>query len=345
MLKKTVNFFKGAEAIKPSAFMITGFFLLFTLPVFSQDTSHNIAEKLYDSGQESFSRGDTDKAISFYERSIEADPDFSPAYKALGEATIAANGQPNDIVWLFEQAAILDPKNPERYTDLCRVYFQSQKNDMAEAACLKALSIDPGLGSAQLTLAWVYLIGKVQPADAIHYFNEVLKRTQNPKIYLGLGMAYARNNERGRVLEIITLLRGKGEESLARQLEKMIRPTGDVPEQPANTIQASPSQIVKGSPEKFKPPVNDHGVAGSQKIQLRGKISFTPRQAVVSNPPTDENGEATDAEGHESSVQERMEKVRQMMGNRSSGRIRGTTNIQTSGSASGTVQVTPVPTQ
>lgn len=306
------------------------------------------AEELLQEGQAAFDQGDSLKAASLFEQAIEVNPDFAPAYNALGLAQLSSDGKLEDIIWLFEQTAEIEPQNPEAYFNMCRAYFQHQEADKAEAACLKALSINPEMGSAQLTLAWVYLMGKGDAPQSIAYFKKVLDKIKNPRIYLGLGMAYARNGDTGHVLEIVTQLRSQGEEVLANQLEKMIRPRGEIPEIPA-TLQAPPvpgevsSKIVTA-----KPPVEPEPVLGTapgtQKIQLRGRLLPPTIQPSAQTSTSDMDQDDEDEQSYrELTIKERMDKVRKMRGGARSGRATGTMNIQ-GATGTGTVQIIP-PTQ
>jgi Flp pilus assembly protein TadD len=311
---------------------------------FTQDIvlAQDAAKELYDQGQTAANQGDTTAAIEFYEKSIDANADFAPAYSALGSVYLDNNGKMEDVIWLFQQAAELEPQNAENYTNMCRAYFQSQQHDWAESACLKALTIDPNSGSAQLSLAWIYLIGKPQPADAVKYFTAVIdKIPNNPKLIYGLGMAYARNNQQAEALDVITNLRSTGQETLASQLEKMIRPSAEMMAPPAGVMgtrptvpapsDAGPSKVVKSKP--IETPVAVHTPdpnappPGTIRIQLKARL-----------PPTDTTAagkEAVDGEDHEYSVddykpltlQERQERVKKMRGNM--GKMSGKANVST----------------
>ncbi len=319
-------------------FSLSLFFVRFG---FAEDT----ARELYANGQTAEGQGDLNQAVDDYEKAIEKDADFAPPYSALGTIYLDRNENLDDIVWLFQQAADLEPQNAMHYTNMCRAYFQFQKHDWAEAACLKALSIDPNAIGAKMTLAWVYLFGKAQPADAVRYFKQIIEKVPNPKVYYGLGMAYARNSEQANALEIITKLRGMGQETLASQLEKIMRPSGEsVTLTPSimPSVNAGPSGIVKAKP---RPPGVDSAPsqAGVMHIKLKGKLSSVAGQSVETETPAEKAKKSADedselGEGHESTVAERMEKVRKMRGNRSRGKVRGNASV----TVTGTAQTVPV---
>lgn len=299
-------------------------FFYFVSPLWAQNT----ASELFATGQTMAQQGETAKAIEFYEKSIDVDPDFAAAYSALGLIYLEQNGNIDDIIWLFQQAADLEPQNAQPYTDMCRVYFQYQKFDWAQAACLKALALDPNAGAAKVTLAWVYLFGTGQPAEAIKYFKEVIEQVPNPKMYYGLGMAYARNNEQANTLDVITTLRGMGEETLAGRLEAIMRsgagPAGQRPDIPIPNVHAGPSEIVRAQPKKPPvPAINTDSSVGKIRIQLRARL---PSDSQTANPSQDVKTNSTD-DGYDLddykplTLKERQDRVRRMRGN--SGRASG----------------------
>ena len=313
-------------------------YLISTLFLNSDVFAQSTAREFFEQGQSALSQGNNAKAIDFFEKSIEVDSDFALAYSALGSVYLDNNGKTEDVVWLFEQAAQLEPQNVENYANMCRAHFQVQEHDRAEVACLKALSIDPNFGSAQLLLAWIYLLGKSQPADSVKYFNEVIKRIpNNPKIFYGLGMAYAKNNEQAKALDVITNLRAMGEESLASQLERLMRP-GGIPDAMIQTLPQRPmvdtalSKVVKAMPETPAPVASGSSPSGTVRIQLRGKLNSTvePSADGASSKGKDskEDGGYGVQDYPELSIKERVDRVRRLRGNSGSGRGQGSVTLQ-----------------
>ncbi len=310
-------------------------FLFFTKLVLAEET----ASELFDRGQVAANQGNKTQAIDFYERAIEKDPDFVSPYSALALTYMDQNGNIDDIIWLLQQAADLEPQNAEHYANMCRAYFQNQKHDWAESACLKALSIDPNAGAAKVTLAYVYLYGKEQPGLAIKYFTEILEKVPNPKIYFGLGMAYARNNEQAKALDIITTLRGMREETLASQLEKMLRSSGQsapsafVPQRTA-VEPAGPSQIIKThepEPAVLSPDPNALS-PGKIRIQLKARLptaETNSRQIPKTADEPVDDGYYGPEDYKPLTLKERQERVKRMRGNTGKARGRGTVTTQT----------------
>lgn len=298
--------------------------------------AQSAASELFAQGQERMQQGDILKAIDFYEKSIDADPDFAPAYSALGQVYLDQNGNIDDIVWLFQQAADLEPQNAQHYSDMCRAYFQYQKSDWAQAACLKALALDPNAGAAKVTLAWVCLFGTGQPAEAIKYFKEVIEKIPNPKMYYGLGLAYARNNEQANALDVITTLRGMGEETLAGRLEAIMRsgagPVGQRPDIPIPNVHAGSSEIVRAQVKKSpEPAINADSSVGKIRIQLRARLpsgseTASSSQETKVNPMDD----GYDLEDYKPlTLKERQDRVRRMRGNTSKARGQAVVTTQT----------------
>jgi len=186
----------------------------------------------FEKGEQAYNAGQYDKAIEYFEKVVEIDSNFGPVYNSLGLAYSNSDADLSDIIWFFKVATEIDPNYIDAYNNMCRVYYQAGEHVLAEQSCLKVLEINPNYTQTQLTLAWIYLVGKSQPQEAIYYFNEVLKRVRNPIIYFGLGLAYSMNGDSGQVLDTVTTLRQIGEEQLAAQLENTLRSYYDVPEMP-----------------------------------------------------------------------------------------------------------------
>ncbi len=241
----------------------------------------NPLQEYYQKGEKAYRKGQYKQAITYYEQVVEMKPDFAPVYNALGLAYMGADAGVSDILWFFEEAIAIDPAYGSAYENMCRIYYQTGAYDDAQEACLKALSIDPSLTKAQLSLAWIYLTVKSQPGPAIYYFDEVLKSVKHPRIYFGLGIAHSIKGHRAEVLDVVTTLRGLEESEMAGQLENTLRPGGSpeaftqkIPSptrQPGQLISAglppSLQEVDAGSP---------HATAGGMRVRLRGKLTNIP---------------------------------------------------------------------
>jgi len=236
----------------------------------------------FEKGHAAFNSGDYKGAIEYFEQAVEINPDFAPVYNSLGLAHHAINAKLSDVIWLFKVAVDISPNYYEPHNNMCKIYYQEGEAALAEKACLAALKINPNLLNSQLYLAWIYLLGKSQPREAVIYFKKVLTHLQRPMVYFGLGVAYSMNGDRAEVLEVITTLRGMQEEHLALQLETTLRSYEDpssvshpalMPMQ-LTRPQRQSSQIIGASQAPVSVPrPTSQPVSGSSRIRLRGTLS------------------------------------------------------------------------
>ena len=186
--------------------------------VFAQTPSQLLKE-----GYKFYQQGNYSVAIKLYEKAIELNPNIAFSYLLLGMAHKDMGTDLSEVAWLFKTAVDIDPKYAEAWNNLGKAYYGMGEFDKAEKAALKALALKPDLIDAKLSLGWIYLLGKSQPADAIPYFNQVLGNIPIPRAYYGLGLAYFMNGNRAMVLEVITTLRSLDHDTMATQLENIVR--------------------------------------------------------------------------------------------------------------------------
>ena len=232
-------------------------------------------QEYFNQGQQAYQQGDYEKAAQLYEKVVELDPNYAPAYNALGLTYKGLNAGLEDITWLFKVATEIDPNYIEAYENQCKMYHQAGQYDEAEKNCLKILSINPNYGSTQLILGWIYL-GKSQPNHAVRYFEAVLKKVKVPSVYYGLGLAYAQSGSHAQVLETVTQLRNLGEVQMAAQLENMIRTKQPPPPPPSIVVpEKQPGTLVPSSTVAASAPALEAAAspsAGSMRVRLRGKL-------------------------------------------------------------------------
>ena len=220
------------------------------------------AVKAYDSQQ-------YDQAMDLYGQIIKAVPTFAPAYNGLALTNQAAQGDEDKTIEYLKTAISYDPKMVTAYDNLGRIYYGRQDMDHAQEFFEKELKIDPNAASAQLSLAWINLLVRSKPITAIKYFKMVLKVSQDPKIYYGLGQAYFATNQREAAMDVITKLHELGEEGLASRLEKSLRDNPLVNDQSGINGANSPSQQSAGLGPLQPTPDQPTGM----QARLRGKLS------------------------------------------------------------------------
>jgi len=251
--------------------------LLMILLITAWGASADKLQEYFKEGKKAYDQGNHKKAIDFYEKAVEVDPDFAPVYNALGLAHHENHADLSDVIWFFNVAIELDPNSDEAYGNMCKIYYQTEKPDLAERACLKAIEINPSMLSSKLYLAWVYLLGKRQPADAIYYFEDVIEKVDNPMIRFGLGLAYCRNGDTAQALDTGTILRGRGENELAANLEVEMRRESP-PLQPnldSITVPRKSQDRIVGQPQEPAPPPpgGNQSIGGGMQIRLKGKLT------------------------------------------------------------------------
>ena len=260
---------------------LVGIFILILGLGLSQTTafSANVRE-YFSSGQKFYEQGNYPKAIESLEKVVEADPNFAEAYNMLGLAHQALGDQGADVAWFYKVATEIDPQYLEAYSNLCRAYYDFHKFDLAQDACQKALIINPEYGQAQLTLAWIYLTGKSDPADALHYFEAVDKKIHIANVCFGMGLAYSMQGDTARSLEMITNLKAMGANDLASQLEADIRkqsqaPTSVAAQNPPPAAQKQAGTVISTSPQQASTPAagEPQAISGQMTIRLRGQLS------------------------------------------------------------------------
>src|ERR1041385_8350374 len=84
---------------------------------------------LFERAAQYFYDGKYDKAISDYEKIIELEPNFAPAYNALGLAMKVQGAKTDDVVYYFKKALELDNKFVASYDNLGKLYYSEGDMD------------------------------------------------------------------------------------------------------------------------------------------------------------------------------------------------------------------------
>ncbi len=219
--------------------------------------------EMYEEGVDAYNKEEYDRAIGLYQEINKTAPHFAPAYVGIGLALKAKGADLEEVLYYYKTATDMDPANAQAFEQLGRLYYSLNKYDPAEKAFLKALSIDPGLTEARLSLGWVYLLGKSKPAIATKYFQDSYRTTKDPNAYFGLGMAYFANNDRVLAMEVITGLRKMNQDDLANRLEQMVRENRRVNLAAERDPKPAADATLPSTPRK------DAGI----KVRLSGKLS------------------------------------------------------------------------
>ncbi len=208
----------------------------------------NPVRSIFEAGWEAYQENDYKGAKVLFEKLVDVAPQFAPGYYALGKVYQDSSADPLECLWYFYRAITIDPNYPHPYEGICRAYYQAGDMARAEQACLTAIKLDPNLYPAKLSMAWIYLIEKSDPINALPYFEHVRAAIDSPVVLFGMGMCYAKLDRNAQVVEMISLLREKGALDMAGQLEAVLRGK-------ANPEQMIPYPLfinLSREPEKFQ---------------------------------------------------------------------------------------------
>ncbi len=300
----------GVKKIKTAFIFLIPLLIIFSIQGEARSPS---IRTLYQQATKYYNEGKYEKAIPLYEQIIDINPNFAQAFNQLGLSYKATGMDLKEVAWYFKAAIDINPKFAQAYENLGKAYYGLQDFDKAEYYCKKALEINPRLLSSAFSLGWIYLLGKSEPAKAILYFQRVAKEAHVPNAYFGLGLAYFMNNERAKVLEVITALRMMKQDDLASQLETVIRGRQYIPPPagiPLITNDTGSKLIRAGTPKTTKKKEGEseeQKVQGMMKIRLRGKIV---------NLPPEEKKEESIKGSHQKTEEERqreLEKYRETL--------------------------------
>lgn len=261
------------------AFFVFFLILVFMGAVVSSAYAQEV-KNLFGQAAQYFYDGKYDEAIRNYERIIEIEPNFAPAYNALGLALKVRGSQTSEAAFYFKKAMEIDPGFLPSYDNLGKLYYSTGDMDNAEDIFNKGLAIDPNNESMKLSMGWVYLLGRSDPGKAVKYFKAVVARNDSAMGFFGQGICYMASQKRMEVMDIVTKLRQMGQEGLAQELETMLRENrslmrdADMPT--AFTIKTVPKSDALVPPPSASAsssaPFQEYNEHGELQIRLRGKL-------------------------------------------------------------------------
>jgi Tfp pilus assembly protein PilF len=262
--------------------------VIFFLLVVNSASAQSIKD-LFEQAAQAFYDGKYELAISDYEKIIELDPNFAPAYNALGLALKIQGAKAEEAAFYFKKAVEIDPKFVSAFDNLGKLYYSEGNMDEAESYFKKGLEIDPDNESMLLSMGWVNLLGRGAPDQAMKYFKAVTKKSESAMGYFGQGICLMSNDKRMAVMDIVTKLRETGQEGLAKDLESMMRenrtlvkgqempqpnslPTASKNSAPKPPAPAAPADPAKGS-SSVPPGWQEYNSDGEFQVRLRGKLN------------------------------------------------------------------------
>ncbi len=124
-----------------------------------------------------YSKNENEKAVEFFKKAIEIDPNYALAYAGLAEAygqRVLKYSEPK--VWfdsalvLSKRALSINPKIPEVYKALAITYSGLGNNDLAMSNYKRAIELNPNYWDAILNYGQMFL-SKTQYDEAFYWIN------------------------------------------------------------------------------------------------------------------------------------------------------------------------------
>lgn len=139
-------------------------------------------------------QGKTGEARQAFERTLQLAPDKLPAIDQLVGLDIDSNDF-KSAMQRVQSAFQETPNSAALYVIESKVYVAQRKWDQAEAALLKALTIDPNSSSAYDLLISAYVAANKLPQALKEIQTSLAKRPDNPQLLMTLGEIYEKQND------------------------------------------------------------------------------------------------------------------------------------------------------
>ena len=149
----------------------------------------------YNLGLAYYHIGQTEKAISAYQKALELEPNFADAYGGLG-VIYWRSGNLNDAIRHCQKAIKIAPENIEFHKNLTRIYWQKGMYDAAAVGYRIILELNPSDENALHHLGLI-LLSKQEYHEAVSCFQKVLQTNPDNALTHGaLGTAYYKLGEK-----------------------------------------------------------------------------------------------------------------------------------------------------
>jgi len=125
-------------------------------------------------------KGNTKKAIRYYEESLTKSPGVFVPYYNLGELYLK-EGRVEEAIIRFKSALQLDPKIPETYAKLGEIYFSQKKWKLADVYFKKCIEIDNRFPQVFKNLGLLHFYHLKNLKESLLYFSRSLALDPNQK--------------------------------------------------------------------------------------------------------------------------------------------------------------------
>jgi len=138
-----------------------------------RDRDLSVAAELYNRGLRHQARGETDRAIQFFERAIELNEAFVDAHYSLGVA-YQRSGDLEQCLGAYQTAIRMDPGHVKSRYNLALAHKAAGQNDAATEHLLAALESEPAHAKSHYLLGMVYADESVTREKAVTHYKSFL---------------------------------------------------------------------------------------------------------------------------------------------------------------------------
>ena len=144
-----------------------------------------------------------EKAIEFFDRSIESDPEYAKAYNGKGIVYKRLLNYEKAVDY-YKKAISIDCYYPNPYNNLGNIYKTKNQFNKALDSYKKAIEIDPYFHQSYTGIANLLLENRKYQEAKKYYIKARNIYSRNPEIYNGLGIICLKNGDFNDALELFT---------------------------------------------------------------------------------------------------------------------------------------------
>ena len=132
------------------------------------------AKERFNLAERSLKKGEIDEALTAFQRTLDMDADFAPAYARLSAIALQQNDLENAVEYL-QQALKIRPNFAAGHYQLGTIYHKQGKIEKAIESFEAAVTLNPNFARACNTLAWLYAESEKNIDEAITLARKAVK--------------------------------------------------------------------------------------------------------------------------------------------------------------------------
>ncbi|NCD33442.1 MAG: tetratricopeptide repeat protein [Spartobacteria bacterium] len=163
-------------------------------PARPSEADRKNARMAYNKGVQSVRSGDWDKAIYYFRRTVELDPEMVKGWFNLG-LSYKQQGQNAEAQQAYIKSLELKPDMSAARYNLALLYFDRQQFTNAERECIELLRFNSDYASAHLLLGLIYERNPATKTKAIYHYEQFLRFSPNAPEAPGVRQWLQRNEK------------------------------------------------------------------------------------------------------------------------------------------------------